>query len=251
MLPHVGVPVDLYLMSDLPKVAKRYKVFYFPFAYGLTPQEYANIESLKRKDNLLVFGINAGYVTTTRSIDNIAKLIGMEIAQCPSYVYTVKINESAHPLVANINGFFTGSDGNKATKQGLLPPVLPPVHIIDPKAIKLGTFTDSDDRVGFAFKDHGSWQSLYLGWIGWMPHAILRNAAAYKGVHVYSDQGDVLFINRSLVGIHATSNGRKVITLPRSGKVKSLWDQIDLGETEVIEREMRVGDTALYVISHK
>ena len=49
----------------------------------------------------------------------------------------------------------------------------------------------------------------------------------------------VLFANKSLIGIHASSAGRKIIVLPQAAKVVSLWDGVALGRVTRIEREMR------------
>ena len=47
-LYHAGTPVDYLNMCDLELVKDKYKVFYFPLAYGLRPEEVKIINSLKR-----------------------------------------------------------------------------------------------------------------------------------------------------------------------------------------------------------
>ena len=57
-----------------------------------------------------------------------------------------------------------------------------------------------------------------------MPPDVLRNIAKYAGLHIYNQQNDVMFFNKSLIAIHASSTGMKTIELPQKADVTSLWD---------------------------
>lgn len=240
---HAGVPIDQYIMSDLPLVKAQYKVFFFPFAYGLTPEEMRNIEELKRDGNVLVFGYAAGYVSDNISIENVRNLTGFNVEIDPVLGLTVRIENSGHPLIKGMAGHFMGTNGENWLEKGM-----PKIFVNDPDAVTLAKFVNSD-KSGLAVKDHGTWKGIYIGTIGnTMPPELLRNIATFAGLHVYNDANDVMFFNKSLVAIHASSTGVKKIKLPRPAKATSMWDNLKTGKIDVIERAMKTGDNALYMI---
>lgn len=240
---HAGVPIDQYFISDLPLVKTQYKVYFFPFAYGLTPEEMRNIEELKRDGNVLVFGYAAGYVSDKISLDNVCKLTGFKMEDNPSLGLTVRFESSGHPLIKGMAGHFMGTNGDNWLERGM-----PRIFVNDPDAVSLAKFVNSD-KTGLAVKDHGIWKGIYIGTIGKpMPPELLRNIAEFAGLHVYNDTNDVMFFNKSLIAIHAASTGIKKIKLPRQAKVTSMWDNQKTGKIDVIERSMKTGENALYMI---
>ncbi|MCC7407076.1 MAG: beta-galactosidase [Phycisphaeraceae bacterium] len=237
-----GLPIDQYLLDDLSLVAGRYKVFYFPFAYGLSPRDIQAINALKRDGNILVFGYGAGYISDTQSIDNMEKLTGIHFDIDPKLHLVVKVADTDHPLIRGMAGQYLGSSGDAMMETGL-----PRFYADDPQATTLATFADSD-KAGIVVKKMDTWTSIYLGFVGTVPPSLERNIASFAGLHVYNDQDDVMFFNKSLVALHASSPGTKVIRLPRPAKVTSLWDDISIGRTDRIERTMQVGDNAMYLL---
>ena len=241
-LYQTGVPVDRYDTCDLGIVRDKYKVFYFPCAYGLTPEEVKVIESLKRDGNVLVFGYGAGYVSSDKSIANLEKLTGMKMGVDPKLSLTFKITNTNNTITNGVSGYF-GSGGNRGLETGL-----PKFYVDDPKAVKLGEFINGKGKSGFAIKDFGTWKSVYIGCVGFLNAKLFKNIARYAGLHVYNEDSDVMFFNKSLIAIHASSSGTKIITLPKKACVTSLWDGKYVGEIKTIERDMTLGENALYLI---
>ena len=237
-----GLPIDQYLINDLSLVADKYKVFFFPFAYGFSTEDMQAIEALKKNGNILVFGYGAGYVSDKVSIDNMEKLTGFKFGIDPKLELTVKVERGNDILTSGIAGNYFGAAANSSLEAGM-----PKFFVNDANAVSLGKFVNSD-KVGFALKDNGSWKSIYIGSIGSMPPELLRNIGAFAGLHVYNNTGDVLYFNKSLIAIHASSDGIKKIKLPRPANVTSLWDNKKAGKLEVIERPMKIGENALYLI---
>ena len=239
---HAGLPIDYYNMCDLKAANKKYKVFYFPAAYGLRPEEKKLINSLKRDGNVLVFGYGAGYVAGTVSVKNVEELTGMKMGIDPKISLTVKVTNQKHPITKGVHGYF-GSGGDRNLEIGL-----PKLYVNDPDAVKLGEFVNGKGRCGFAVKDFKSWKSVYIGCVGFLNGQLLKNIARYAGLHIYNEESDVMFFNESFVGIHASSSGVKTIVLPEKASVISLWDGKDAGKLKKIERYMEVGENALYLI---
>ncbi|NTV82215.1 MAG: hypothetical protein HGA24_12440, partial [Candidatus Aminicenantes bacterium] len=69
-------------------------------------------------------------------------------------------------------------------------------------------------RPGFAVQDFGEWRSVYSAAPN-LPAPVLRAVARFAGVHIYSDAGDVLYANKSFLGIHTLAGGERTIRLPR------------------------------------
>ncbi len=244
-LYQAGVPIDQYQLRDLPAVAGRYKVFYFPFAYALTDQQRDWINSLKKDGNLLVFGYGAGYVSShDQSIRNVEALTGMHMSEAPGMHLTLRITDDKNPITRDVRGFM-GDAGEKGFEAGL-----PRFYVDDPEAVTLGRFVGTDQHAGLALKDHGTWQSVYIGSVGIVPPGLLRGLARYKQLPVYNQSDDVMYFNHSLIAIHASTDGLKRIELPEPADVTSLWDHKFLGRVRTIDRPMRTGDNALYLIQN-
>jgi hypothetical protein len=242
-MAQAGVPVDLYDVNDLPAVAGRYQVFVFPLAWMLTDEQVAQIKALKGHGNVLVFGPAAGYLgTSTRSVERVAALTGMTLKQDDALQWTVKITNTGHPLTKDLPGFVGEEETDHQTV------AYPMFAVTDPAAVKLGEYVGSGGQAGLAIKDCGGWKSVYCGMMAPLPAELLRGLARVAGLPIYSTDGDVLFFANQLLAVHASSDGLKTLELPQAYRVTSLWDERKLGVLEVIRREMRTGDNALYLL---
>lgn len=242
-MTQAGVPVDLYDIADLPAVANKYKVFIFPMAWALTDDEVAQINKLKAGGNLLVFGPAAGYVgTSSQSADRVAALTGMTIKQDDKLQWTVQITNNDHAVTKDLRGFVGNEEGDHQVLS------YPMFAVTDPAAVKLGEYVGSGGQVGLAYKNCGTWQSVYCGMMAPLPAELLRGLARQAGLHVYSTDGDVMFFANQLLAVHASSDGLKTLDLPQECRVTSLWDNRDLGKLKTIRREMKTGDNALYMV---
>jgi hypothetical protein len=246
-LAQSGVSADVYQLADLPRVAANYKVFLFPFAYALSEADRSNIEALKKNGNLLVFGPAAGYAAdNSLALENVTSLTGMQMQQDDSLPFTIRVTNAKNPITQEVRGFI-GSD--ESDHQFLKFPMF---AVTDPKAVSLAEYVDKGKgKTGLAFKDHGEWQSVYLGAMGYYPPELFRGLARQAGIHIYAGDGDVLFANKSLIAVHAASDGDKTLELPAPAHVISLWDNQDLGVVKTIRRPMRTGDNALYMLEAK
>ena len=150
-----GVPVDQYLIKDLPAVAGKYRIFYFPFAYGLSQDDIRNIEKLTTDGNILVFGYAQDLVSNELSVENVAKLTGMKLKTDPGQSLTLQF-VPGHKITKGLTGFM-GTGGNFYLEAGM-----PRIYVDDPQATMLGRFIKSG-KTAMAIKDHGSWKSIYIG----------------------------------------------------------------------------------------
>ncbi len=240
-IAQAGFPVDQYQIADLERVAGRYKVFYFPFSYAMTPAERAAVNQLKKNGNILVFGFAAGYVSDDMSLKNVEDLTSFKLAMRDNLELTIRFS-GKHPLAKGLDGFYFGGGGDVYSSKGL-----PGIYVDDPDSVSLGVFSGTG-LTGAAVKRHHDWTAVYIG----VPHGIspqfLRNIADFAGIHVYSRKNDVMYFNKSLIAVHASGDGLKTIRLPEEAEVISLWDNRSIGRVRTIERQMKLGENALYLL---
>ncbi len=65
------------------------------------------------------------------------------------------------------------------------------------------------------------WTSVYLASPD-IPAPVLRGIARHAGVHLYSEDGDVLYATPELLSVHTVSGGKRTFRLP--GQVEIVYD---------------------------
>jgi hypothetical protein len=70
-------------------------------------------------------------------------------------------------------------------------------------------------------KTFPGWTSIYVAAPN-LPAPLLRGIAGFAGVHLYNRDGDVLYANRDLLGVHTVSGGNRTFRLPR--QVEEVYD---------------------------
>ena len=92
-----------------------------------------------------------------------------------------------------------------------------------------------------------AWNSVYCA-TPTLPAAVLRGIARHAGVHLYSEDGDVLYGTPDLLGVHTVSGGCRTFSLPRQVEVVyDLYNQRVLGrDTRQFEAQLPPASSALY-----
>lgn len=244
MLQSCGVPVDVYMLNDLPLVSSGYKVFVFPNAHALTDKDFRAIKGIKRNGNLLVFGPASGFQSDTQlSKERVERLTGMSMQQDDTIPWTTKFVDHTSTITQDAVGYMGFDEDDHARV------AFPMFYVTDPAAVPLAEYVGAGSgRTGIAFKDNKTWQSVYIGAMSGITPELFRGFARQKGLHIYSTDGDVMFFDKSLVAIHASCDGTKTTVLPGACKVTSLWDNRYVGVTDRIVRDMKTGDNALYLL---
>ncbi len=132
----------------------------------------------------------------------------------------------------------------------------PVFYLQDPRATELGQVVSSLGRCkpGFGVKEFSggdgtdsSWRSIYLSTPN-MPPAVLRGIARYAGVHLYNEDGDVLYATPDLLGVHTVAGGPRTFKLPRRVEVVyDLYQNCIVAEnTDAFQVQLPPASTALY-----
>jgi hypothetical protein len=92
-----------------------------------------------------------------------------------------------------------------------------------------------------------SWNSIYVATPN-LPPQLLRGIARFAGVHLYSEDGDVLYATRELLGVHTVAGGKRTFRLPR--KVEVVYDlfagQEIARDAQAFEVELAPASTRLF-----
>lgn len=223
-IARIGAPYDACLISDLDKM-RDYKLYIF--ADTLYASE-AQRETVRRrvmqpgKTALWVYAPGLMSETDLKA-ENASSLTGIDLAMdattaCP---LGVVITDYAHPATRGL-----APDLRFGTELNLSPIL----WCADTRATILGhlvgTPTSTETpvkwwslwRPGFALKTVNGANSVFCS-APQLPAALLRNLARLAGVHIYDDQGDVLFANSGFLAIHTAHAGERLIRLPRPATV--------------------------------
>ena len=84
-----------------------------------------------------------------------------------------------------------------------------------------------------------SWNSIYVATPN-LPPQLLPGIARFAGVHLYSEDGDVLYATRELLSVHTVGGGKRTFRLPQPVEVV-----YDLFADQAIARDVQAFDVEL------
>lgn len=119
-----------------------------------------------------------------------------------------------HPITANLpQDMFWGTESL----------ISPHFHLEDDEATILGQVVYSQGSCvpGMGVKIFHNWTSIYVASPN-IPAPVLRGIARFAKVHLYNENGDIIYVSHNLLGVHTVSGGRCIFKLPR--RVKQVYD---------------------------
>ena len=233
-LAHIGAPIDFYLMSDIndPKM-RDYKVYVFLNAFYITPEQRKAIHAkLARNKAVAVWCYGAGYLSPSgNNVKTMAKLTGFDFDKVGRMEkQKLTLLDKKHPIMRDTveNGeefFFAPGFAVKKTDG----------------VSALGAF---GKHTVLAAKETAFGTSIYT----LMPPTpeLLRSICRTKGIHLYNQENDVIRANRSVVMIHTSSGGKKVIDLPWNTPAKEVVSG-KIYPAGKVTLDMKAGYTAIFV----
>lgn len=219
----MGAPFDMYVLQDIAAASlPDYKMYVFLNAYYTTPDLRRAIAAKVRRNNAVAVWLYApGFVgddgfseAAMRELTDIT--IRHEVKRAVSIMALVDGN---HPITALVKSSPCFSPAGLTLEMG------PRFWVEDPAAKTLG---ECEGRPALVVKEHGNWRSVYSAFP--LTKEMWQGLCDYAGVHVYCRDYDVFFANRSFAMLHASSGGKKTISLPGSYHVRELISGKDLGQ---------------------
>lgn len=207
-LIRIGAPVDHILLDDLALLdTDRYKLVIFLNCFQVTTAQRRLIErKLKRDDKHLLWCSAAGWFSDT----------GGSAARC-----------------RELTGFELIRDGRDSGS----------VDLHEGTARKRTGDVEQAYEVGVC--ENRDWTSLWTPTAA-MPARDYRELARAAGVHIFSDRDDVFYANRSLICLHARSDGRRVLGFPANVELHdALTDELEASSGRQWRSDLRQGETRL------
>lgn len=262
-LPYVGVRYSQYYVQDvIEDRAPSHKLYVFVNCFVLSAAERSAIKQRLRREGAVALWLYAsGFADPTAekkmSADNISDLVGMRIKmENDRFDAVFRISGEVHPAVAGLDrralfGFF-----NKYNYYGTGPYhysnfdsyLYPLFHADDPEAKHLAYFANSPFPA-ISLKECEGYTSIFYG-AKLIDRKLLRAVCRYAGVHIYSEEEDVLFVGKNHITLHAASGGRKKLLLPRRATVTELYEEKVYAENEKsVSFDMYFGETKMFRVT--
>ena len=105
-------------------------------------------------------------------------------------------------------------------------------------------------KKGITSRSEGDYAAVFMTTVQ-IPADLWRNIARYAGAHVYSEEGDILLADRSVVALHSLRSGTKTIKLPEKSRVRNLvtGKLVSRGTTE-IKFKLEAPETCVFLLEH-
>jgi hypothetical protein len=242
-LPRMGAPFDTYLLQDfIEGRLPAYKLYIFLNAFQLDRERRAALKYGIQRDGRVALWIYApGYIEDDLSLHNMSDLTGFSFEMGrTAWGPLLHIIDFQHPITRNLpQELFWGTNSR-------LGPVF---HLADDSAHILGevVYSQGRCRAGFGVKHFPEWTSIYVAAPN-IPAEVLRGVARFANVHVYNEQGDVLYATSELVAVHTKAGGRRLFHLPKP--VEVVYDlfeyKILVEQTDRFQVELPPASTALF-----
>ncbi len=260
---YIGADFDMYTTGDIasPEVSS-HKLFIFPNAFYLNNETRTKIDKyLKRDKKVLLWSYAPGLINPDSpqqlSVKHCSELTGMNIDCINQRMSPLMKIHGSDPMLAKCPpGFQFGAQprpvstgpGYAIPEKPYIPKpieVFPQFYVDDNTAVSLASFTSSR-KTGWAVKRMSDWTSVFVGTY-LVSSEVLRAAAREAGVHLYLQQDNVVYHNRSFLGIHASQAGRKTISLPGKCDVYDLFEHKLIGNMiDKFDVDAEKGKTLLY-----
>ena len=216
-LPRTGAPFDTFLLQDFIEGRLRpYKLYIFLNSFQLDKTRREALKRELRKEGRVALWIYApGFLDERPSLEHMQELTGFKFGMSRApWGPLLHIVDFTHPITAGLlQDLFWGTNSK-------LSPIF---YLEDPDARVLGqvVFSQGNCKPGMGVKTFPEWTSVYVAAPN-LPAPVLRGIAHFSGVHLYNQEGDVLYATRELLAVHTVSGGDRKFHLPR--QVEEVYD---------------------------
>jgi hypothetical protein len=226
-LPRMGAPFDMYLLQDfIDGRVRDYRLnIMLNASYLPGPRAAALCRQLQRGGKTALWVYAPGFIGDALGVEGMREVTGFRIVRDENaWGPLVHVTDFTHEITRKL-----GQDLAWGTNAALGPLF----RVEDEEAVVLGEAVYSRGRCvpGFAVKRFPEWRSVYSAAPN-LPASVLRGVARFAGVHLYEDQGDLLYACRQLLGVHTVKGGARVLKLP--DRVEAAYD---LFEKTIVARD--------------
>jgi PAS domain-containing protein len=255
-LSRMGAPFEQLMVEDLARQdLPSYKLYIMANVFYLSTEHRELVERVVKRNGATVLWIYApGYLNDSRaSLDNMRALTGLRfgVADIRSEL-NVSITNYDHTITHGLPyGFAYGTSVER--EQYSQPPkiqympdteISPVFYVDDTDASVLG-LEQATQRPGIVLKDFGDWRSVYSS-APLLPWRLMRNIARHAGVHIFDENGDMLWANNAFLAIYSQTSGKRQVRFPKPVTVEDAYNGSRLGDgITSLELDMSLWDTRL------
>jgi hypothetical protein len=258
-LSRMGAPFEQLLLSDLEKAdLPDYKLYIMADAFYLSQAEREMILRKVKGSGATVLWIYApGFLDDhSAGLENMQAITGIHFGKRDlSDELNVRLTRMDHPITAGLAEglrYGTGVDREQYLRAPMiqyLPDtrVSPQFYAADPDATVLGV-AESSGQPGLVVKERDGWRSIYSAGpvLSWQ---VMRNIARWAGVHLYDEQGDMIWGNDRLLVIYSQEAGRRTIRFPEAVDIEDAYAETPLAsQVRQIDLEMKQFETRLLLV---
>lgn len=231
-LPETGFPFDDYIMEDFPNIERKYKLYIFLNPHYMPAKLRDEIHKKLKADKATAIWLYApGYLGDDGcDLENIRKLTGISMEKSDEKRFIqVQLTDYNHPYTKGLDsGTSFGSDMDPQffkddirwmpwpsdTEEYKFKPVF---YSTDNEATNLGTLRDLN-KPGLVVKKNNGWNSVWCS-APLLNADLVRNIAQEAGVHIYSNDHDLIYANNKYLSVISARAGKKTIKIPEEKKV--------------------------------
>jgi hypothetical protein len=237
----MGAPVDVWTLDDLMQgTVSGYKLYIFLDCFYLDSQWRKQLVSLLAQQSCTALWVYApGAIDQNIGGRTMKDLTGLTL------VPWAERRQGDAELPTRVDKGLLQVKVGEGYTYGAPVPLSPRFICVDDKADVRGTLAGTSFG-GLAVKDLGTLKSVWSA-APHLPATLLRDIAADADVHLYSDNADGVYANRSLIMVRAAADGERVIKLPKLAQVYDLADGNPVGKKSSEFRvRLKAGQIGLY-----
>lgn len=208
----IGAGVDYIYISDVPRLADKYKFYIFLADFAANEEFVAAINELKKRNVTVFTAYGAGFTGQDKDVDPelMSSLLGMQFSRISAGPLKVSVTDAAQFESGELTQLVYGPDYSTD----------PRFAVNDTQAKVWGYYADRSGAA-LASKKVGNMQLVFSGSTHITPD-MLRALAKDAGVFINVNSSDNLFAGYGIYSLNAVSTGCKVINFPE--RVKEVKD---------------------------
>ena len=241
-LGHMGAPFDFLRLEDLA-IARPYKLYIFLNPYYLDKEKRELIEEvIHQKGKTALWSYAAGFARDTLSDENCCDLTKIKVvSQNKEEARAIEIVDFDHPITRGIEEGFVFQEEY---------PLGPVFYADDPEARVLGVIGENK-LAGLVVKEKEEIKTVYCA-TRFLPARLLRNIGRWAGVHIYIEEEEGIYTNKSFFSLHTNLSGEKTIRFPRKTDVYDVFEEKQIAEgVDELMLNLPEKHTVLYFLGSK
>jgi len=262
-IANIGAPADCYYHNDMAlDTMPDYKLYVFANCYYLSDTERETIHRKLAKNNATALFLYAnGLINPDREkmldVSHIYELTGIRCNEImDNHSPMLRIAEGSHPIAERLDPreIFGAFTKQRKSSMVFIPHYHPrsylyPVIYPDDKDATIIARYAMTNLPAVSIKENSGFTSVYYG-AKYISAPFIREIARFAGCHIFEEEGNVLYANKSFITVHAAQTGRITLRFKEKCSPYELYEQKYYAENVTeITFDAKCGDTKMFKIT--